>query len=533
MIFSDKHPLIVKENEEYNVKLANEIKIDDEIPVISKLPTLYEDIKFNLIDLFKDKKLNIRVKVKNGSWRDYKKYISKKYLGVKVSNFLYWDYLPLDKYLLIRDKLNFDESNLYLVTGRGHSISKVSALIELNREFARLIGYYLSEGSITKDKSIRVRFTINQEEKEFQQDLEEILKKLNLNYSIYDDKNSNSRTIKVSNQLFGKLLEYLEVGKNSYDVNIPDKIMFNNEKVKKEVLKGIFRGDGGFSYPRKISYFTSSKKLFQQIILLLKNFDIIPHIQKREGLLEIYSLEDLKKCRDFFLDNRKRRLLEAINNTKTSIKSKNHQKADGLFIVKIKEIEKFEKEESIYSLEVKNIHNYITTNGIITHNCIGVDPYYLTHKAQEIGYNPEIILAGRRLNDNMGIYVANRVIKLMIKKSHTIKGSRILILGITFKENCPDIRNSRVIDVIREFQEFGCIVDIYDPWADPKEVKEEYQLELKEELKLENYDAIVLAVAHNEFKEIEKEIKNLKLKLQTIIYDIKSFFDENLIDGRL
>lgn len=163
--------------------------------------------------------------------------------------------------------------------------------------------------------------------------------------------------------------------------------------------------------------------------------------------------------------------------------------------------------------------------GLVGGHCIGVDPYYLTHKAQSIGYNPEIILAGRRLNDNMGIYVANQVIKLMIKKGHKIEGSKVLVLGITFKENCPDIRNSRVIDVIEELQEFGCNIDVYDPWADSKEVEHEYNLKLSKELNTSEYEAIVLAVAHNEFKQ-------LKLKTDdNVVFDIKSILDET--DGRL
>ncbi|MCT7586751.1 Vi polysaccharide biosynthesis UDP-N-acetylglucosamine C-6 dehydrogenase TviB [Aliarcobacter butzleri] len=163
--------------------------------------------------------------------------------------------------------------------------------------------------------------------------------------------------------------------------------------------------------------------------------------------------------------------------------------------------------------------------GLVGGHCIGVDPYYLTHKAQSIGYNPEIILAGRRLNDNMGIYVANQVIKLMIKKGHKIEGSKVLVLGITFKENCPDIRNSRVIDVIEELKEFGCNIDVYDPWADTKEVEHEYSLKLIKELNTDKYEAIVLAVAHNEFKQ-------LKLKTnENIVFDIKSILDET--DGRL
>ena len=169
--------------------------------------------------------------------------------------------------------------------------------------------------------------------------------------------------------------------------------------------------------------------------------------------------------------------------------------------------------------------------GLVGGHCIGVDPYYLTHKAQSIGYNPEIILAGRRLNDNMGIYVANQVIKLMIKKGHKIEGSKVLVLGITFKENCPDIRNSRVIDVIEELKEFGCNIDIYDPWADTKEVKYEYGLELIDngELKIENYDALVLAVAHEEFKKLNSQLSNINSKL--VKFDIKSILNET--DGRL
>ncbi|CAA6811718.1 MAG: UDP-glucose dehydrogenase (EC [uncultured Sulfurovum sp.] len=153
--------------------------------------------------------------------------------------------------------------------------------------------------------------------------------------------------------------------------------------------------------------------------------------------------------------------------------------------------------------------------GLVGGHCIGVDPYYLTHKAQEVGYNPEIILAGRRLNDNMGIYVANQVIKLMIKKGQKIEGSKVLVLGITFKENCPDIRNSRVIDVIRELQDFGCDVDVSDYWADKDEVQKEYNLELKNNVNSNNYDAVVLAVAHDKFKDLILDDKQ-------VIFDIKS-----------
>jgi len=166
--------------------------------------------------------------------------------------------------------------------------------------------------------------------------------------------------------------------------------------------------------------------------------------------------------------------------------------------------------------------------GLVGGHCIGVDPYYLTHKAQEVGYNPEIILAGRRLNDNMGMYVANQVLKLMIQKEHKIAGAKVLVLGITFKENCPDIRNSRVIDVIRELEEFGTDVEVYDPWADSVEVKREYGLDLIDSLN-STYDAVVLAVAHDKFDGLD--IEKLKKGNDTVVYDIKSKLEKS--DGKL
>lgn len=159
--------------------------------------------------------------------------------------------------------------------------------------------------------------------------------------------------------------------------------------------------------------------------------------------------------------------------------------------------------------------------GLVGGHCIGVDPYYLTHKAQAIGYNPEIILSGRRMNDGMGAYVASQLIKAMIKKSIQIEGARILIMGLTFKENCPDLRNTRVIDVIRELKDYNLQIDVYDPWVDPIEAIEEYEIELVNQPAEETYDAIIIAVAHDQFKKIGIEGFLNYSKPTNIIYDLK------------
>jgi len=189
--------------------------------------------------------------------------------------------------------------------------------------------------------------------------------------------------------------------------------------------------------------------------------------------------------------------------------------------------------------------------GLVGGHCIGVDPYYLAQKAQEAGYHPEIILAGRRMNDTMGEWIAGQIVKLMIRKDIPVNKSKVLVLGITFKENCPDIRNSKVIDVIHELQSFGCKVDVYDPWANPAEVKHEYGIDLFQvsgfkftheninfngvrdyfaiQDQVKEFNAIVLAVAHDEFKQLTLPEPDSN----TVIFDIKGLWTKEKVSGRV
>lgn len=167
--------------------------------------------------------------------------------------------------------------------------------------------------------------------------------------------------------------------------------------------------------------------------------------------------------------------------------------------------------------------------GLVGGHCIGVDPYYLTHKAESVGYRAEVIIAGRRINDNMGSHIASRVIKLMAQHEQPIHGGKILVLGVTFKENCPDIRNSKVVDVIQELKSYGTIVDIYDPQADAIEVEHEYGLKLVQKLD-KKYNAIVLAVSHDDFKNLDWSIIR---DTKTVVYDVKGHLDKSFVTARL
>lgn len=171
--------------------------------------------------------------------------------------------------------------------------------------------------------------------------------------------------------------------------------------------------------------------------------------------------------------------------------------------------------------------------GLVGGHCIGVDPYYLTHKAQSIGYHPEIILAGRRLNDGMGAYVVSQLVKAMLKKRIHVDGAKVLIMGLTFKENCPDLRNTRIVDIIRELDEYNIKVDVYDPWVNPPEAKDEYSITPIAAPLADSYDAIVLAVAHNEFRAMGAEHIRSLGKAKHILYDLKYLLSRDQSDIRL
>ena len=177
--------------------------------------------------------------------------------------------------------------------------------------------------------------------------------------------------------------------------------------------------------------------------------------------------------------------------------------------------------------------NFIKMNpGLVGGHCISVDPYYLAQCAQQMGYNPEIILAGRRMNDGMGAYVADQTIKLMLKKGIQVLHSKIIIMGFTFKENCPDVRNTRVIDIYHALQEYNVNITIFDPWANPEVVKKEYGVDIVNELPKNKYDAAIVAVAHRQFREMEIDFDQL-LEKQHVIYDVKAIMPRDIVDGRL
>ncbi|WP_043698819.1 nucleotide sugar dehydrogenase, partial [Tepidimonas taiwanensis] len=171
--------------------------------------------------------------------------------------------------------------------------------------------------------------------------------------------------------------------------------------------------------------------------------------------------------------------------------------------------------------------------GLVGGHCIGVDPYYLTHKAQEVGYHPEVILAGRRINDRMGQYVAEQTLKLMVRRGISPIGARVLVMGLAFKENCPDLRNTRVVDILATLRDYRVECAVYDPWVDSEEARREYAIELMKEPPKGSFDAAILAVAHHQFQMLGAEGVRSWLKPNGVIYDVKGVLPVNSVDGRI
>ncbi|MEI8349140.1 MAG: nucleotide sugar dehydrogenase [Candidatus Omnitrophota bacterium] len=487
------HPMFIFTEDDLEIKFARDLKIGDRIPFALK--TDYEiqtqnnePLKIDLIESIKNNPQlisKIRVRQRIGLWNAFKENIYK----INFDNANYHDYirynsLPLTYFLRAEaDKLlNIDHKDLLLCSGRGPSYSEIPAVIDLDPEFCRLIGYYLSEGCITVDKSMRVRFSFNSCEKEYIEDVCSILKNVGIKYSLYNSKQWKASCIKVSSNLFGFLLKrILNCGSNCYEMNIPAPFFKLNKQYKWELLKGLFRGDGGvdietgkahyikngkqYYHNRNsigINYFSSSKVLFQQVVFLLQEFGIVPTFKKREGLLYIFGYKQAERFRGVFLGSKNNKIETYFVNNRKIISNRGFKVHEGFGTSIIKSIKRT-KGDYVYSAEVKDTHTIITSYGTIVHNCIPVDPLYLSWKAKKLGFKTKMIDLASYVNRFMPGYVIERVEALLKEKGIAISQARILILGVTYKKDTKDIRESPALEIIEGLKTKKTKVDFYDP----------------------------------------------------------------------
>lgn len=549
---SARHPMIIDNDGQWFVKHAQDIQVGDRVPLLQDLPQRHHlRTEIDLIyKMPKEWHRRYRVKRKAGTWREFKDIFEiKKHTGRKASNFYHLDYLPLTVYLALERKgvMPVSHEEIVLVSGRGGgSFQTVPAVITLDADFARLVGYYLSEGCITYDNATRVRFTFNRNEKETIADCIWLIKKLGVQrYSRFENHQCNATHLKVSSELVGFLFEkVLFLGVRSEDARIPEEFLYAKDAIRWNVLTGLLRGDGGvdwhyshhpyqkngktYAHARNIanvSYFSISAELFHGVQLLLMSFGIPFTLDKNRPLLEIQGTKYIAKVRECFIDEKRKKLEGYFTHKIRAPKSKIFKSYDGYVTVPVLKIEPTTL-SAMYSVEIEGTHTVVTDGGFMTHNCIGVDPYYLTQKAEELGYHPQVILAGRRINDGMAEYVADLMVRGLIEAGKVIRGSKVLVLGLTFKEDIRDTRNSKIRDTITALQSYGIIVCAHDPLLTKDEVEEFGVTSIHDLATMDTVDGVMLATVHKQFRHLTlNDIVPVRDGNGRMVFvDIKSWF---------
>ncbi len=545
-----EHPVIINDKGKLKVKHAKDVVIGESIVLNKDLPSRKRGRTIDILPYLNENiRKKIRVKVFGKKIKEFKETIDK-HLSGKKANYYNRDYLPLDKYLLLEKKLNIPKKMIYLCTGRGPGLKKFPRLFTIGKDFLRLIGYYLSEGCITNDVSLRTRFTFHRKEKEYINDVTGILRKIGVDYSIYNDKTYQSTVIKVSSNIFGFVLrDILKTGTNCYNMQIPGLFFELNKKGKEEILKGLFRGDGGVTwyYGKRqyhkngkmfthknnsitVSYFTSSPILFQQVMLFILNQNILPKLAKRGGYLTITGHQDVKKVRNWFLGEKKKKIRQYLQKKQKEVTYDRARKYENYMTVKV-ELLGEKKTDYVYSIEVDQTHTLIISNGIVAHNCIGVDPYYLAYKATEHGYHPKMILSGREINDYMARHLAEMTMKELNNKGIVLKQAKVLLLGLTFKEDVSDMRNSRAKDVVSYLIEYGMTVYGCEPNVSREIVEQQYKIVSVSLDALPLCDAVIFINKHKQFSSVT--INTLKEKTHcSVLIDVKRVFSKEMVQSQ-
>jgi nucleotide sugar dehydrogenase len=494
---TDLHPMFVYNNNKWRLKYARDLEKGDSLPVSLGLPQLGQENIRSEVDLIAELRRRnsrliekIRVVPRDFYWSDYRREIG---LVLRQSNKgkmpnAFWDYLsdnylPLKYFYVLESLAPIDHGSLKLASGRGPSHSDIPAKILLDEEFCRLIGYYLSEGCYTKDKSARIRFSFNRSEREYIHDVLVILERLGVRASIYESKTWHTSCIKVPSNLFGFLLsDVLGCGKDCYEMNIPPRVFGFDDSRKKALISGLFRGDacvehffGKWHYRKNekeylhnvntahISFFTSSKRLFQQLVVLLHDLGIVPTFKKRKYLLTIFGYKQLSFFRSIF-DGKKKLIVEKyLELNKNKPRNKTFVKRGGFATVKVRDIS-YSKGGLVYSLETEKPHSFVTSFGVAVHNCIPKDPLYLYWKARHHGFKSRFIKLASDVINYMPEYVAERVITLVKRKAQSEKRKmKILVIGVTYKKDVMDLRKAPPIDIIDVLQKKGIDVFYHDP----------------------------------------------------------------------
>jgi UDP-N-acetyl-D-mannosaminuronate dehydrogenase/intein/homing endonuclease len=536
---TDKHPFLVAD-ELGNVRevFAADLQVGHRLPInVAPAPIsgglLNETIsdKIDLLPLLPfEIQAKIRVRLVEGNWKDYRTQLKHLLPAEKVWELTRQNYLPLSDFLALEKSglLDILHDNLRLYTGRGTSAASFPAVIKLTPEFARLIGYYLAEGCTTCERGReRVRFSFHRDEIEFINDVRHILEnELGVKTSLHHSKIDKVTHIRVASSIFGYVLtRILNCGRRSTEMQMPDVLFSASATHRYELLKGLLRGDGdvyvktgvqryernGKTYQHRnataeVGYFSSSPRLFQQVIYLLQNFGFTPTFKRTKPHLGLKGREQILRAQAL-LGEKGAKLSNYFAANQRITASKTFKHAGLLTTVPVKSIDIFEPEvpTEVYSLEVEDNHTFAASYGIFVHNCIPLDPHYLSWKARQHGFDSRFISLAEEVNSSMPQHVFNLVRDALNDDGKAVKNSKILILGVAYKKDIDDMRESPALSIIDLLRAKGATVEYHDPFVPEVTFDHShtlghgeplYNVELTDE-RMQNADCVVIVTEHS------------------------------------
>jgi UDP-N-acetyl-D-mannosaminuronate dehydrogenase/intein/homing endonuclease len=497
---TDQHPMLVSD-ESGNVRqvFARDLTVGDRLPIHRLPPPVMggsgDDIESPLIDLLPllppELTARIRVRITDDTWKTHRATLRKRIGATALQEFIRQDYIPLADYLALEQacELKLSHESLRLHTGRGPSATSFPAVINLTPGFARLLGYYLAEGCTTRERGReRVRFSFHRKETEFINDTRSLLaSELGLKTSLHDSRVDQVTHIRVASHLFGWLLtDALQCGRCSTEMRIPDMLISASVLHRSELLKGLLRGDGdvyvrtgsqayvknGRTYTHRnataeVGYFSSSPQLFQQVVYLLQGLGFTPTFKRSKPHLQMKGREQLLRMRNWFGDKGVK-LETYFRASRRAPASKTFKQAGYLTTVPVKsiEIEQNGKHRDVYSIEVDGTHTFATSYGIYVHNCIPLDPHYLSWKARQHGFDSRFIGLAEEVNSRMPEHVVTLVVDGLNDERKSLKGARVLLLGVAYKKDINDVRESPALSIIDRLRAKGADVHYHDPFVE-------------------------------------------------------------------
>ncbi|QIZ73534.1 hypothetical protein HCG48_01270 [Oxynema aestuarii AP17] len=518
---TDRHPMLVHEADRLQVRDAIALTQGDMVPLVHQ-PTaddLDEPESIEVIPLLPEQ-LAQKVRVKHSQGWEALKDDLKPLLHEKTRDVLRDNSLPLTVWKKLPEQLRGKPQQLALVTGRGPSFSSFPVVIPVNESLARLLGYYLSEGCITEEKTgnLRLRFTFNRDEREYLQDVRDLLSELGLSCSEYNDPQWHSTTLKVKGWLLSWFFrDVLRTGTDAYSMRIPAPIMAGSAAIRTEILKGLFRGDGDVhvrcgkqTYQTNgvvqthennsgtVGFFSSSPELFEQVILLLQELGLTPYRKKDKPQLRFKSYKDLERLETWFLGDKAQKLARLRLNRKRHLASKRPQVNQPYAVAQIHSVTPFTAKTPVYSVEVAETHTFAATTGVYVHNCIPLDPHYLEWKAKEHNFETHFIALAGEVNRRMPEFVREKVWRVLNGIGKAPSKSQVLVIGAAYKKDIADWRESPAISIMELLLQDGVNLSYHDPLVPEIQVKGHNLLsvELTEEA-IGEVDLVIIATDHS------------------------------------